>query len=197
MKDDYNDYYEIYGNEIHLEQLYKICRISKRKAKWLLDSEIIPCINSGKRTWRYILKTDDVICFLRCRDAGQYDTIFPYGVFSSKKTKTTNQSEREAWLCTINDPCIRDELQRHYIQKLQRYPDALTTAIVSEITGYRREAVRKWISKGLLRAYKCDKTWIAKAHLIEFLCSYEYLSLRYISPSQRADMQGFLKSTKL
>ena len=36
------------------EQLYKILHISKRRAKFLLDNGYIPCIDTGKKTRRYI-----------------------------------------------------------------------------------------------------------------------------------------------
>ena len=38
METDYSYLYESYPEIISADQLYRICHISKRKAKWLLDS---------------------------------------------------------------------------------------------------------------------------------------------------------------
>lgn len=72
---------EQYGEVITLDQLYRICHISKRKAKWLLDNKIIPCEDSDKKTRRYKIKTDDVIAYLEAIEKN--GDITPVGIFSS------------------------------------------------------------------------------------------------------------------
>ena len=44
---------EQYPEIISKDQLYRICHISKRKARWLLENGIIPCEDSGKQTRRF------------------------------------------------------------------------------------------------------------------------------------------------
>ena len=44
---------EIYPETISLEQLFCMCHISKRKARWLLENGVILCEDSGKRTRRF------------------------------------------------------------------------------------------------------------------------------------------------
>ena len=51
---------EKYPETLSLEQLYQICHISKRKAKWLLDNNVIPCRDTGKQTRRY--KISKMVC---------------------------------------------------------------------------------------------------------------------------------------
>ena len=63
---------------IPLEQMYQICRISKRKAKWLLVYGYIPCVNTGKKTHRYQIKTKDVVDFLKKRDTGCSEVRLEY-----------------------------------------------------------------------------------------------------------------------
>ena len=48
MENDYSDLLREYPEIISADQLYRICKISKRKAKWLLDNGIIPCHDTGK-----------------------------------------------------------------------------------------------------------------------------------------------------
>lgn len=74
---------EQYPETISKDQLYRICRISKRKARWLLENKIIPCEDSGKQTWRFHIRLEDVITFLERRDAGLLREDIPAGIFSS------------------------------------------------------------------------------------------------------------------
>lgn len=64
MATDYTYLYEEYPEVISADQLYRICHISKRKAKWLLEHGYIPCEDSGKKTRRYKIRLNDVIDYL-------------------------------------------------------------------------------------------------------------------------------------
>ena len=55
MTGEKNDGFVFIDRFICLEELCKLCHISKRKAKWLLDNEIIPCVRSGSKRHRYIM----------------------------------------------------------------------------------------------------------------------------------------------
>ena len=73
-----------YPEAITMDQLYRICHISKRKARWLLENGIILCKDSGKKTRRFKIKLDDVIEFLELRDAGVPADMMLVGIFSSE-----------------------------------------------------------------------------------------------------------------
>ena len=73
---------ESYPATISMGQLYRICHISKRKARWLLEQGIIPCVDSGKKTRRFSIQLEDVIIFLERRDAGLLEDAIPRGAFS-------------------------------------------------------------------------------------------------------------------
>lgn len=45
---DYRYLRRKYPETISMDQLYRICHISKRKARWLLEHGVIPCQDSGK-----------------------------------------------------------------------------------------------------------------------------------------------------
>ena len=53
MTGEKNDGFVFIDRFICLEELCKLFHISKRKAKWLLDNEIIPCVRSGNERHRY------------------------------------------------------------------------------------------------------------------------------------------------
>lgn len=48
METDYSAIINQYPAVITMDQMYRICHISKRKAKWLLENGVIPCQDSGK-----------------------------------------------------------------------------------------------------------------------------------------------------
>ena len=68
-----NSYQQIldeYPEYITKEQLYQICRISKKSAQNLLERGEIPCIDSGRKTHRFLIATADVVNYLqRCEIA--------------------------------------------------------------------------------------------------------------------------------
>ena len=72
-----------YPETVSMDQLYRICHISKRKAKWLLENRIIPCQDSGRQTRRFQIRLEDIITFLERRDAGLLRGDIPPGIFSS------------------------------------------------------------------------------------------------------------------
>ena len=75
-----------YPERISLNQLYQICRISKRSARYLLKNGVIPCIeNSGNKTWRYSIAIDDVITYLRRRE--QWGSMIPKGMANNAREK--------------------------------------------------------------------------------------------------------------
>ena len=66
-----NSYQQIldeYPEYITKEQLYQICRISKKSAQNLLERGEIPCIDSGRKTHRFLIATVDVVDYLQRRD---------------------------------------------------------------------------------------------------------------------------------
>lgn len=80
---DYSYLYEKYSEYISAEQLYQICHIAKRKAKWLLDNGVIPCHNSGKKTRCYRIRLEDVINYLQECEHDSEAVIAPVGTFCS------------------------------------------------------------------------------------------------------------------
>lgn len=91
---DYSFLRDQYPEIITMEQLYRICHISKRKARWLLENGVIPCVDSGKQTRRFKIKLDDIIEFLELRDAGLLDDVMPVGIFSSGEYSCSSKQPR-------------------------------------------------------------------------------------------------------
>ena len=91
MTTDYSDILKSYPPVITLEQLYQICHISKRKAKWLLETGRIPCQDSGKKTRRFKIRTEDVVTYLTERTSNPDKYKAPTGMFNSAKDTLPHQ----------------------------------------------------------------------------------------------------------
>ena len=54
-----------YPKIVSKDQVYRICHISKATALYLLQSGLIPNVDSGKKTRKYRIQLDDVIAYLQ------------------------------------------------------------------------------------------------------------------------------------
>lgn len=176
-----------YPPVITLNQLYQICHISKRKAKWLLETHVIPCQDSGKKTRRFKIQLEDVIHYLDSLETGDLVILFPKGFFSSQRT-VKRQSQKKSLLCQLSRPEMQLEIRRYFERKFAAAPEALTTAMVAQLTGYGRNAVNHWIQEGHLQVYSRGDRFIPKSFLLEFCCSPYYIRLCSLSPKHEEDM---------
>ena len=130
-----------YPEYITKEQLYQICHISKKSAQNLLESGEIPCIDSGRKTHRFLIATADVVDYLQRRDSAPRPAA----------DETAVEKIRAA---------------------LALYPDVLSVAQVSELTGRRSSTVTKWCRLNYIEnIYAGGKNHIPKASLADFLVS--------------------------
>ncbi len=72
-----------YPEKIGLEQMRVICHISKKTARYLLTSGLVPCIDTGKKTRQYIINTKDVIAYLKKRQSNPQRYTPPTGYYSA------------------------------------------------------------------------------------------------------------------
>lgn len=139
---------------ICLEELCKLCHISKRKAKWLLDNEIIPCVRSGNKRHRYKIKLSDATAFQKDQESDCVIYTYPKGQFSSKRKR---ESSRAAYIRRMAS-IIRTEkgqtaLRSFYQKEFAKEPDCLYARDVVALTGFSVSSVRAWITAGDLKAY--------------------------------------------
>ncbi len=132
------------------EQFYKLCHISKKTAYKLIKSGRIKAIKQN------------------CGSLHCYEIPI-------------SEIERlESVRCYLNK--LREEeiskVKEYYSEKLQSYPDVITSEDVQAITGYVKETVRRWIQGGKLIAivYK-SKYVIAKNDFLDFVTSPSYVGI--------------------
>lgn len=152
------------------EQVRLMLHISKRKAKYLLDNGIIPCINTGKKTRQYRVKVSDIEYYME----HPYD--FAVGMFpSGSKYKSV---KKEA--VRLDE----DIVQKYYLDLLSNANDMLSVQEISELTGYSTSAIYRWIERGWV-----DSMMFLGRHLIRKDNLYSFL----ISPTCATFPQKSLK----
>jgi len=197
MKNDYFYLQEQYPEIITLDQFYQICHISKRKAKWLLENKVVPCKDSGKKTRRFKIKLTDVIDYLKRHDAGEFDIIVPVGIFSSKcRSRYQKKKTYINWFFEYLQANGVEQLHQFYEKKYKKYPDLLTTKIISQMIGYSASAIDRWIRDGQLKAFIGNVHRIPKVYFLDFLCSNYYIKIQNKSDIQKADILSFLETVK-
>ena len=142
------------------EEFYKLCRISKNTAYKLIKSGRIKAI---KR---------------KCASRHCYEIPI-------------SEIERiESVRCYLNK--LREEeirkVKEYYSEKLQKYPDVITSEDVQAITGYVKETVHRWIQSGKLVAavYK-SKYIITKNDFLDFVISPSYVGIARKSQEHLSD----------
>lgn len=142
---DYSYLRREYPETISMEQLYRICHISKRKARWLLEHGVIPCQDSGKQARRFSIRLEDVICFLEQRDAGLLGAVIPQGIFSNSSPRPVRPAR----------PVLdEDRFCDYLLECWADWPDMLTARQASELCGYSVNALNRWWNLGQIQGMK-------------------------------------------
>lgn len=153
---------------LSLEQMRILLHISKRKAAWMLQNQIIPCtVNEQMTTHKYMVRREDVDAFLRLPAAEQRARI-PVGQFNARDAYHTMS---KAYVYHIPDNA-RNQFSEYVKDLFADRPDALTVSLVCSMTGYCAKTVIRWIDIGILFAVKVfDGHRIPKSSLVSFLSS--------------------------
>ena len=158
---------EKYPDVMSKDQFRKACHISCRKARWLLETGLVPCSKTNKKTHCYLIKKTDVIAFVD-------DYVKNPIKYSMPSSGGNKKSSAQEYICfsDISHQAVVD----FYISVYENEPDMLTIARVSELTGYANSTICHWVKKRALRSYckKGNAKMIAKRTLINFLASDYY-----------------------
>lgn len=170
-----------YPEIISKDQFYRIAHISKATALYLLQSGKVPCIDSGKKTRRYKIYTDDVIRYLIDRDINPLYYKADSGWYTHRP---------KSYVKVIKPPENQFRIPKHTVKMqaklkafleitLEQNPDLISVKNIREYSGYSENTVRYWIQKGHLKALKSGtKYLIPKVYFIEFLCTDYAMAIR-------------------
>ena len=168
---DYDRILREYPEFISKEQMTKICSISKKKCLWLLESGLVPCIDTGKRTHRFKIAMVDVVFYLKNRESHPND----YKRFVKPSDPRPKRSPRTGCQPMVS-PELTDAMRSYYECKLSEYPDVLTISDVSRFSGYSESSVAAWCRKKSLRSFFiAEKYYVPKEYLLDFLVSEHFI----------------------
>lgn len=160
-----------YPETISKDQFYRIAHISKATALHLLQNGLVPCKDSGKKTRRYTIRTDDVICYMIDREIHPEIYRAPDQWYQHRSCHYNSRITYRKELMNLSD----DEKAtfREYIEdELRQYGDLLTIVEVTEAIGYCDTSLHRWCNTKKLKAFRISgKCLIPKISLTDFLVS--------------------------
>lgn len=187
MEDEkYKELRKRYPKYVSKEQLYVICRISKRTAKYLLDSGIIPCEDTGKKTRRYRVALKDIIAYLKKRDSTG-NTQVPHGSVSSRKIKGPRTCYAQAIMLGQEE-----EVRRYFEYIFSDFPHVLNLYDIAEMTGLAYATVQRLIRSNAIRSWLVDgRRMVPKAYMLDFVASTKFLNTKSNSLDFQRILGGF------
>ena len=166
-----------YPEYVSLDQLYKICQIAKKSARYLVEHGIIPAIDTGQKTWRYKIAIDDVITYLRRRD--QVGSMIPPGAVSSRPQRKERKISNRKSFSQIVALGQESEIVEYFSHIYADYDDVLTTGDVAEMTGLPKNTIVKLLQSGHIKSLaNSPKYLVPKVYLLEFVGTRRYLEAR-------------------
>lgn len=184
----YEYLWEQYPEYVTSNQLYKICQIAKRSAKYLLVNGIIPCEDSGKKTRRYKIALNDIIAYLEKRDK-TLNTMIPRGCVNSRRK--TPRSPRVS-LSALLSPGSESELKRYFEYIYADYPDIVKAHDVTEMTGLSHKTVMELLNKKEIQSwFVASKYIIPKEFVLAFVVSPRFINMKSNSANFNKILGGF------
>ncbi len=161
-----------YPDLMSKEDMRRVCHISKRTAQFLLEFNLIPHINTGKKTRCYKIKKSDAIAFMIDREVNPERYIAP------EKWYKYGGSAKPYKIRILPKNPNPDVVRCYYESALKDKPDVFSIHDIVEITGYNYRTVGDWIREKKLRALELPgKYMIPKIWLIDWLSSEAYNSI--------------------
>lgn len=157
------------GAYLSADELYRYLHISKRKLKFLLENEYIPCIDTGKKTHRFLIKVSDAKDFKRRMDTESEFLVELYGQFNSGVYKP-----RKKLIEPTPENCL--SFQKFLTERWADFPDALLTKLAAELVGCAPQRVGDWMRKGMISSISiCGIRYCSKGEFIAYCASPEMM----------------------
>lgn len=168
-----------YPEVVSTTQMMKICHIGKKHVAYLMQNNIIPHEDTGKKTRRYKIQLVDVARYL------VYRPVFPKGIFSRRR-------KRHPVATLDKSPGYMKKMRSHYEELFADREDIMGVNEVGEILERDRKLVVRYINNRDLKAVLCNRRYcISKEALIDFLMG------DYFRTSTSKEFEGIFKETLL
>ena len=169
-----------YPEVISKEQMRIICSISKKTCLYLLTSGLVPCLDTGKKTHRFQIKTTDVILYLKDREINPQKYRPPDGYYiqdAGPGSLKRNCEIRTPPMLPITDQTVA-LMRSFFVDALKEYPDVLITDQIAEFTGYNQSSVIGWCNKQKLKHFHISrKYYVPKEYLLDYLVSDHFIRI--------------------
>ena len=149
------------------DQFRQICHIGTRTATRLIESGLVPAIDTHTKTCRYLIAREDVERYLdeRVKTPEKYGHAFrTYGAVGKYNRSAAGRMKdiaREQW---------------------ESEPDILDVPTIARLTGYRTETIYRWHIRFELRSIRVNnKLFIPKTVLIQFIGSRVFHEIEHKS----------------
>jgi hypothetical protein len=182
---------KLYPDYLSLDVLRRVCKISPKSARYLIEHGIIPAIDTGKLTWRYKIKIDDVITYLKQRE--KMGSMIPPGAVSNreKSRKKAGLGVRKSF-SQIVDPGHEYEVAGYFDHIYTDCDEILTTASFAAMTGLSRDTVLKLARAGTIKSVESSPIYlIPKQYLLDFVVTRRFLEARSNSELFNRILGGF------
>ena len=192
MKNNKYDYlWDQYPEYVSSNQLYKICRIAKRSAKYLLVNGIIPCEDNGKKTRRYKIALKDIIAYLEKRDK-TLNTMVPRGYATSRNKCTQAPRAPRVSLYELISPGTEDDVKKYFEYIYADYPDVVSTGDISEMTGLSQNTIIKLLAKKEISSFFVSSKYVVpKQFVLDFVSSPRFINMKSNSVNFNKVLGGF------
>ena len=180
-----------HGDFLSLDEFAKVCKISKKSARYLVERGIIPAIDTGKRTWQYKIAIDDVIAYLERRE--KVGSMIPPGATSSRSPRRVARkiSTRKSFSQMVT-PGREHEIAEYFEYIYADCGEILTTADIVEMTGLKKTTVINLLNAGRIKSIESSPTYlIPKQYLLDFVVTRHFIECRSDSELFKKILGGF------
>ena len=189
----YDEIRKQYPETISKDQFYRIAHISKATALYLLQSGLVPCIDSGKKTRRYTIRTEDVITYLMEREIHPEDYRAPEMWYAKRSGRTKPRKKRCNRLKKLSET-EKKHFRTYMEAKLEDYDDLLKVADVTEVIGYSSASVHLWCKNKKLQAFRVSgKFLVPKSCFLDFMVSESCFDIRCKTNEHISLVRSFLE----
>ena len=193
-KDRFKELRRQYPKKMSKEQFYQVAHISRATALFLLQSGLVPCSDTGKKTRRYTIKTEDVIKYLTDRE------IHPE-FYKAKRGWYSGTAGDKRRLAENVDPKLLPEqrvlLVQYLLEQMDSYEDLMTVKQLAEFTGYNTSTIINWCNKSLKHFNVSGRFLIPKISVVEYLASSKLCLLPQKSRRHKQLLKVFLIINKI
>ena len=159
-------------DELSLEDFRVVCHISKRTARYYLQSGLVVCRNNGKKTRCYTIHKCDLIAALKEFEAHPCKFYIPKEFYDGG---TYHKGKMQIRTYLPDDDIQSPVTKAYYEKKMEGLSDLISSAQAADITGYDQKTIRAWCVEKRIKCLSIHpRVWIPKEFFMDFLLSEEY-----------------------